>query len=114
MGITKSKPTLNPDQDQYILVMGVTGAGKTTVSPYGPERHILRMLTLFVQFINKVSGSSHRVSDDILSCTLKDQITKSFNYGGRRIRMIDTAGFEDSDATDAELRLSMFLRLTKL
>jgi len=81
--------------EQYILVMGSSGAGKTT-------------------FINNVSGSRLAVSDDILNCTLEDQMSQSFQYQGRMIRMIDTVGFDDPDASDAELLMNMQMRLGKI
>ncbi|OCH89840.1 hypothetical protein OBBRIDRAFT_640358 [Obba rivulosa] len=67
-----------------IAVMGPSGVGKST-------------------FINLVSKSSFRTSDGLDSCTETVEISEPFTLGGRRIRLIDTPGFDDSSKSDVDI-----------
>ncbi|KAJ9136693.1 hypothetical protein NKR23_g9612 [Pleurostoma richardsiae] len=74
---------LNPDPI-LIAVIGVTGAGKST-------------------FINRATGRSDlKVSDGPSSCT-EDIDLSSLDVDGKRVVLVDTPGFDDSERTDADI-----------
>ncbi|KAI0071420.1 hypothetical protein K474DRAFT_1669018 [Panus rudis PR-1116 ss-1] len=83
--ITNSNPAITSGgQEVTILVMGTTGAGKTT-------------------FINVASGSDLRVGIGLESCTDTIQKTAPFELNGKKIVLIDTPGFDDTTKSDAEV-----------
>ena len=65
-------------------VLGPTGAGKST-------------------FINLISGSDLRVGQDLESCTEEVDVTLPFEIDGRRVRLVDTPGFDDTTKSDADV-----------
>ncbi|KDQ53049.1 hypothetical protein JAAARDRAFT_39764 [Jaapia argillacea MUCL 33604] len=67
-----------------IMVMGATGVGKSS-------------------FINLVSSSNLRVSNGLESCTDRIEYSRSVSIRGRRVRLIDTPGFDDSQRSDADV-----------
>ncbi|EMD41344.1 hypothetical protein CERSUDRAFT_89911 [Gelatoporia subvermispora B] len=72
------------NDEALIAVMGPSGTGKST-------------------FINLVSGSSLAVGNTLDSCTTEIQESQVFELDGRRVKLIDTPGFDDSDRSDAEI-----------
>ncbi|KAH6911893.1 hypothetical protein BKA70DRAFT_1422606 [Coprinopsis sp. MPI-PUGE-AT-0042] len=72
------------DEEGYILVMGSSGAGKTS-------------------FINVASGSRLPVSSGLKSCTSNVELSEPFMLNGRKLRLIDTPGFDDSNRSDADV-----------
>ncbi|KAG0641239.1 P-loop containing nucleoside triphosphate hydrolase protein [Tuber brumale] len=74
----------SPGGEIIIALMGMTGAGKS-------------------YFIREVSGNSEVVvSCDLYSCTREVQ-SYSFEYGGVKITLVDTPGFDDSNRSDTEV-----------
>ncbi|KAK1222151.1 hypothetical protein PQX77_015013 [Marasmius sp. AFHP31] len=71
-------------KDTLILVMGPTGSGKTT-------------------FINKASGGTLRVGEGLYSCTDLVQESPLFELEGRRVKIFDTPGFDDTTKSDVEI-----------
>ncbi|KAH8103309.1 P-loop containing nucleoside triphosphate hydrolase protein, partial [Cristinia sonorae] len=65
-------------------VMGATGTGKST-------------------FVNLASGSHFLVGEGLRSCTPAVQVSESFDVAGRRMRLIDTPGFDDTTKSDSEI-----------
>ncbi|KAF5340897.1 hypothetical protein D9758_012199 [Tetrapyrgos nigripes] len=72
------------DNVVLIAVMGATGSGKTT-------------------FVNLVSGSNLRVGKSLQSCTTKIQLSQTFDIDGRKVLLIDTPGFDDTNHSDADI-----------
>ncbi|KDQ18734.1 hypothetical protein BOTBODRAFT_52664 [Botryobasidium botryosum FD-172 SS1] len=70
-------------EDVIIAVMGATGAGKTTL-------------------INKVTGGALGVGHGLVSMTDTVQVG-SFELGGRRVHLIDTPGFDDTNKSDTDI-----------
>ncbi|KAK1757084.1 P-loop containing nucleoside triphosphate hydrolase protein [Echria macrotheca] len=67
-----------------IAVIGVTGAGKTT-------------------FVSRATGRSDlQVGHGIDSCT-QDVIPVTYTLDGRKVTLIDTPGFDDSERSDADI-----------
>ncbi|KAF6753689.1 P-loop containing nucleoside triphosphate hydrolase protein [Ephemerocybe angulata] len=76
-----------------IAVMGATGSGKST-------------------FINTACGSEElEVSASLFSCTSEVQLSHPFVLDGRRVRLIDTPGFDDTTKSDTDIlkMIAMFL-----
>ncbi|KAI0342631.1 hypothetical protein BDW22DRAFT_127156 [Trametopsis cervina] len=71
-------------QDSLILVMGLTGAGKTT-------------------FINKASGSNLVIGGGLESCTSEIQTSEQFELDGHVVTLVDTPGFDDTTRSEAEI-----------
>ncbi|KAG7285035.1 hypothetical protein NEMBOFW57_009653 [Staphylotrichum longicolle] len=70
--------------ETLIAVIGVTGAGKTT-------------------FVSRATGRTDlAIGHGIDSCT-QDIIPITFNLDGRRVTLIDTPGFDDSERSDADI-----------
>ncbi|TFK19372.1 hypothetical protein FA15DRAFT_697568 [Coprinopsis marcescibilis] len=76
--------TSSDNEEDYILVMGSSGAGKTS-------------------FINVASGSRLPVSSGLNSCTTEIAVSEPFMLDGRRVRLVDTPGFDDSSRSDADV-----------
>ncbi|KIL67674.1 hypothetical protein M378DRAFT_159507 [Amanita muscaria Koide BX008] len=74
----------SPDDDVSIAIMGATGSGKTT-------------------FINMASKSKLRIGRGLESCTSTVQTAASFVQDGRRVTLIDTPGFDDTQKSDTEI-----------
>ncbi|KDQ10124.1 hypothetical protein BOTBODRAFT_68830 [Botryobasidium botryosum FD-172 SS1] len=70
-------------EDVIIAVMGATGAGKTT-------------------FINKATSGALGVGHGLRSMTDSVQVG-SFEWGGRRVHLIDTPGFDDTEKSDTDI-----------
>jgi predicted GTPase len=64
-------------------VLGATGTGKTT-------------------FVNLASNSSLQVGMGLSSCTNDVQISAPFKVGGKRVVLVDTPGFDDTNKSDIE------------
>ncbi|TDL14537.1 hypothetical protein BD410DRAFT_833057 [Rickenella mellea] len=75
---------MTSDRAKIILVMGVTGTGKTS-------------------FINTASGLQLPVSHDLNSCTDDVIPTPPFDFGGHRVVLVDTPGFGHSSKRDLEV-----------
>ncbi|KAK1753612.1 GTP-binding protein A [Echria macrotheca] len=76
-------PQLEKDRPVVIVLVGVTGAGKST-------------------FASIASGRDLVVGHGLDPCT-KDPLAVSFNMEGREIVLIDTPGFDDDIRTDVEI-----------
>jgi len=79
-----------------IAIMGVTGSGKTS-------------------FANLASGSDDlKVGTDLNSCTSEIQLSKPFTLDGRKVVLIDTPGFNDTEISDSEVlrMITAFLERT--
>lgn len=72
------------------------------------------MLIHGLQFINTASNSHLRVGNDLLSCTAEVELSDEFILGGRRVFLMDTPGFDDTNISDAEIlkRIAAFLAVT--
>jgi predicted GTPase len=64
--------------------MGATGSGKTTL-------------------INLASGSNLRVGRGLKSCTSTVQTSMPFEFDDRRVVLIDTPGFDDTNKSDTDI-----------
>ncbi|RDL31499.1 p-loop containing nucleoside triphosphate hydrolase protein [Venustampulla echinocandica] len=74
----------NPKDVILIAVLGVTGAGKTT-------------------FISKATGRTDlKIGHGLSSCT-QDISVAHLEMQGKKIALIDTPGFDDTNKTDAEV-----------
>lgn len=64
-----------------------------------------------MQFANLLSRSGFEVGVGLLSCTPAVQVSNEFRVAGRRVRLIDTPGFDDTFKTDREIlqMISSFL-----
>jgi len=71
-------------QYTLIAVMGVTGSGKTT-------------------FVNRLTESSLKVGNDLESCTSEIQVSEEIILEGRRVILIDTPGFDDTNKSDTDV-----------
>ncbi|KZT01509.1 P-loop containing nucleoside triphosphate hydrolase protein [Laetiporus sulphureus 93-53] len=78
------KTKVGKRKSTVILVMGPTGAGKTT-------------------FINLASGSKLRVGKGLESTTTRMELSKPFKLDGHDIALVDTPGFDDTMRSDAEI-----------
>lgn len=76
------------DDTVFILVIGLTGSGKST-------------------FINIASDSTLLTSESLDSCTRRVQEAPKFDFEGRRICLIDTPGFDDTDRSEVEILKSI-------
>ena len=59
------------------------------------------------QFINAASGSEFDVGHGLKSCTSKFVRTDVFSLAGRKIILIDTPGFDDTNISDIDILKSM-------
>ena len=64
------------------------------------------------QFINLVSGSHLQVGEGLRSCTPDVQTSQPFDLCGRRVTLIDTPGFDDTDAEEKETLRKIAVALT--
>ncbi|KAF9781361.1 P-loop containing nucleoside triphosphate hydrolase protein [Thelephora terrestris] len=93
-GTQSRPPTGNPlsnyfqDPPALIAIMGVTGSGKTT-------------------FVNQATKSSLPVGGDLESCTSETQVSEEFILDGRRVALIDTPGFDDTNQKDTDVLKSI-------
>ncbi|KAI0100423.1 P-loop containing nucleoside triphosphate hydrolase protein [Nemania sp. FL0031] len=71
------------ERDLWIAVMGVTGSGKST-------------------FIKKLTKGDIEIGHDLEACT-QDVDFFDMEYGGKRIHLIDTPGFDDTFKTDTDI-----------
>jgi len=57
------------------------------------------------------SGSQLSVGMGLTSCTAEVQLSNEFNIDGRRVILIDTPGFDDTNVSDAEIleKIAAFL-----
>lgn len=84
-GAEVEAPKVEPESPEVaIAVMGATGSGKST-------------------FINLASGSTFRVGNGLRSCTSEIDVTDAFDLDGRRVVLIDTPGFDDTQLSDTEV-----------
>ncbi|PCH42116.1 nucleoside triphosphate hydrolase protein [Wolfiporia cocos MD-104 SS10] len=79
---------------KLILVMGATGAGKTT-------------------FVNLISHSNLEVGHGLASCTADMQIVE-MEFAGQQITLVDTPGFDDTERPQADVlkQIATFLQRT--
>ena len=85
--------------------MGATGSGKSTVRLFLLCGALPREFTrsLFEQFINLISGSDLAVNGGLKSCTDVVQTAGPFNLDSRRVVLIDTPGFDDTQRSDTDV-----------
>jgi len=55
------------------------------------------------QFENLASGSSLHVGEGLESCTDEVHVSRAFNLDGRRVTLIDTPGFDDTNKSDTDI-----------
>ncbi|OCH89845.1 hypothetical protein OBBRIDRAFT_793907 [Obba rivulosa] len=79
-----SRRQATSDEEVIIAVMGPSGTGKSS-------------------FINLVSNSRLGVGHGLDSHTAEVQLSKSFRLDDRRVRLVDTPGFDDSTKSDADI-----------
>ena len=60
-----------------------------------------------MQFVNQLTTSSLPVGDDLESCTSEIQVSEEFVLNGRRVALIDTPGFDDTNKNDTEVLRSI-------
>lgn len=60
-----------------------------------------------MQFVNQLTTSSLPVGDDLESCTSEIQVSEEFVLNGRRVALIDTPGFDDTNRNDTEVLRSI-------
>jgi predicted GTPase len=53
--------------------------------------------------INLVSASEFETSEQLDSCTQDVQVAPEFELDGRKIILIDTPGFDDTDRSEVEI-----------
>jgi hypothetical protein len=82
--------------------MGATGSGKTTVYKISHVHKLAANIDGRPKFINLVSGGALEVGRGLESCTSEVQ-TVSFHLDGRRVRLVDTPGFDDNDKSDTDI-----------
>jgi GTPase Era involved in 16S rRNA processing len=61
------------------------------------------MSYVFQQLVNKVSGSNLTVGYGLESCTTEVQVTQPFEYRGKKVILVDTPGFDDTEKSDTEI-----------
>lgn len=71
-------------QPSLIAVMGATGSGKST-------------------FINTASGSNFQTSGGLRACSAVVTQTRPFLIDGRKVILVDTPGFDDTEKSDADI-----------
>ncbi|OBZ66289.1 putative Dol-P-Man:Man(7)GlcNAc(2)-PP-Dol alpha-1,6-mannosyltransferase [Grifola frondosa] len=76
-----------------VAVMGLTGSGKT-------------------EFVNLVSGSNLPVGDDLEACTKKVALANPCQISGKRVLLIDTPGFDDTEKEQVDVlrEIAAFLK----
>jgi predicted GTPase len=57
--------------------------------------------------VNQVSKSYLKVGDDLESCTSKIQVSEEFVLDGRRVVLVDTPGFDDTNKSDTDVLKSI-------
>jgi predicted GTPase len=57
--------------------------------------------------VNQVSGSYLKVGDNLESCTSDIQVSEEFMLDGRRVMLIDTPGFDDTNKSDTDVLKSI-------
>ncbi|KAF9526000.1 P-loop containing nucleoside triphosphate hydrolase protein [Crepidotus variabilis] len=78
-------PSMPENTDLIILVIGTTGAGKST-------------------FVNAVAGyEASQASDDLGSCTREVKAVPCHLFEGRRVVIVDTPGFNDTNISDVDV-----------
>ena len=90
--------------------MGATGSGKSSVRIRN-ARSVHILICRLIQFIGVASGSQLPVGMGLESCTAEVQLSNEFIVDGRRVILIDTPGFDDTNISDAETlnRIAVFL-----
>ena len=53
--------------------------------------------------MNQVSKSHLEVGDDLESCTSEIQVSEEFMLQGRRVLLIDTPGFDNTNKSDTDV-----------
>ena len=71
---------------------------------YGP---LLLKSTNALQFVNRLTTSSLPVVDELESCTSEVQVSEEFMLDGRRVALIDTRRFDDTNRNDADVLRSI-------
>ncbi|OCH83802.1 hypothetical protein OBBRIDRAFT_892123 [Obba rivulosa] len=67
-----------------IALMGATGSGKST-------------------FVNTASKSTLQVGTELVSCTDTVQVSQMFGLRGRKVILVDTPGFDDTEKSEADI-----------
>ena len=56
-----------------------------------------------MQIINLASGSNLRVGEGLESCTDDVHVSQVFDLDGRRVTLLDTPGFDDTNKSDTDI-----------
>jgi hypothetical protein len=76
-----------PSNKPVVLVIGLTGAGKTT-------------------FVNLITGGKNEVGRDLSSCTRTCTVSSAI-IDGIDVDFVDTPGYEDPDTSDAQVLIDL-------
>lgn len=79
------------------------------------DLHFLYPRPFFLQFANLASGSEDlEVGSDLISCTSECQLSKPFTVDGRKVVLVDTPGFNDTEMSDTKVlrMIAAFLERT--
>ena len=67
-----------------------------------------------LQFVNNVSGSLLKIGHELDSCTSETQVSEEFELDGKRVVLIDTPGFDDTNRGGADILRSIAEPLGKM
>ncbi|KAI0886793.1 P-loop containing nucleoside triphosphate hydrolase protein [Annulohypoxylon maeteangense] len=92
--MTQYPHSASSNNDVFIAVMGVTGAGKST-------------------FISHCTENQVEIGHDLQACTQGVGVYKSSLFQNRNVYLVDTPGFDDTNRTDKEVLKEIAIWLGK-